>query len=158
VHPHLRVHSKCVPYLRLLSDRHLPVGSQVVNVHWCILVHVTLVALSSHSIPKCQEKQTPEPCPFLGPGQSGVIHRIWALCNFCSVPPCSITLFYTKRLCQVSWPPWWSDPLTHLYSPFLRAGHAWNVGYAYCCGHPRSIVNCIALKSKVLCIALSMIG
>jgi hypothetical protein len=30
--------------------------------------------------------------------------------------------------------------------------------YAYCCGHSRSIVNLIALKSKVLCITLSMIG
>jgi hypothetical protein len=43
VHPYLRIPSKSVPSLKLLSDPRLPVGSQVVNVHWCILVHVTLV-------------------------------------------------------------------------------------------------------------------
>jgi hypothetical protein len=68
VHPHLRIRSKCVPYLKLLFEPRLRVGSQVVNVHWCIPVHVTLVVLSRHSILECQEKQTPEPRPFLGPG------------------------------------------------------------------------------------------
>jgi hypothetical protein len=29
------------------------------------------MVLSSYSTPKCQETQTPEPRPFLGPGQSG---------------------------------------------------------------------------------------
>jgi hypothetical protein len=157
VHPHLRIRSKCVPYLKLLSEPRLRVGSQVVNVHWCIPVHLTLVVLSSHSILEYQEKQTLVPRPFLGPGQSVVIHRIWAYVAFVLFY-LRVSLFYTKRLCQASWLSWWSDALTHLCSPFLRAGHAWNVGYAYCCGHPISIVNRIALKSKVLCITLSMIG
>jgi hypothetical protein len=89
----LRIPSEHVPSLKLLSELRLPVGSQVVNVHWCLLVHVTLVVLSSHSTLECQEKQTPEPHPFLGPGRSGLIHRIWALCSFYSVLPSSITLF-----------------------------------------------------------------
>jgi hypothetical protein len=45
VHPNLRIPSKRVPSLKLLSDPCLPVGSQVVNVHWFLLVHVTLVVL-----------------------------------------------------------------------------------------------------------------
>ena len=32
-----------VPTLQLLSDPHLPVGSQDVIVHWSLLVHDTLV-------------------------------------------------------------------------------------------------------------------
>jgi hypothetical protein len=61
------------------SDLCLPVGSQVVLMHWCLLVHVTLVVMSSHSISECQEKQTPATCLFLGHGQSVVIRRIWDL-------------------------------------------------------------------------------
>jgi hypothetical protein len=53
VHPHLRIPFEHVPSLKLLSDLDLPVGSQVVNVHWFLLVHVTLVVLSSHSILEC---------------------------------------------------------------------------------------------------------
>ena len=37
---------------------------------------------SRHSTSGCQEKQTPVPRPFLGPGQSVVIHGIWSLCIF----------------------------------------------------------------------------
>jgi hypothetical protein len=74
VHPHLRIRSKCVPYLRLLSKPRMRVGSQVVNVHWCIQVHITLVVKPFHF--GMSGKQTPEPRPFLGPSQSGVIRRI----------------------------------------------------------------------------------
>ena len=37
---------------------------------------------SRHSTSGCQEKQTPVPRPFLGPGQSVVICGIWSLCIF----------------------------------------------------------------------------
>jgi hypothetical protein len=146
VRPNLRIPSECFP------------SRQVVNVHWCILVHVTLVVWSNHPTPKCQEKQTPEPCPFRGPGQSIVIRKIWALCSFCSVPPYSITLFYTKWSCWVSWPSWWSDPLIHLYAPFLWAGRAWNAGYAYWCGYLRFLAILIASIPKSIYVIPSMIG
>ena len=68
---------------------------------------------SRHSISECQEKQTPVPRPFLGPGQSVVSYRIWSVCHSCSVQPSGITLFYTRTLCWASWYPWWSDALTH---------------------------------------------
>ena len=68
---------------------------------------------SRHSITECQEKQTPVPRPFLGPGQSIVIRRIWSVCNSCSVQPSSIALFYTMTSCRVSWSRWWSDAITH---------------------------------------------
>ena len=68
---------------------------------------------SRHSISECQEKQTPVPRPFLGPGQSVVSRRIWSVCNSCSVQPSSIVLFSARTLCWVSWYPWWSDALTH---------------------------------------------
>ena len=69
---------------------------------------------SRHSTSGCQDKQTQVPCPFLGPGQSIVIHRIRCFSSLCSVQPWSVTLFYIQRSCLVSWRTWWSGALTFL--------------------------------------------
>jgi hypothetical protein len=52
---------------------------------------------SRHFISGCQEKQTPVPRPFLGPGQSVVSRRIWSVCNSCSVQPSGIASFISGR-------------------------------------------------------------
>ena len=98
-----------------------------------------------HSIPGCQEKQTPVPRPFLGHGQSIVIRRIWSVCNSCSVQPSGITLFYTRMLCWVSWYLWLSDALTHQSSrPSILLRWLSNI-----------LSDVIALKSKEVGVILS---
>jgi hypothetical protein len=76
VHPNLRIPSKRVSSLKLLSDPSSASGQPSSN---CALVYSSACyscGLSKPFNPKFQEKQTPEPHPFPGPGQSGVIRRI----------------------------------------------------------------------------------
>ena len=81
---HLRISPEYVHPLSLLSDLVCQLAAKLplcIRVFWCCCA----CGPSRHFISGCQEKQTPVPRPFLGPGQSVVIFWIWGLCTLCSV-------------------------------------------------------------------------
>ena len=100
----------------------------------------------------------PVPLPFPGKRSKFCDSRSKSLFSFCSVPPGSVTLFYIKRLCLVSWRTWWSDALTLPYPSTSELLGLENVGGAYWCGNRIFLAIVIALKSKDFDGTLSMIG
>ena len=98
--------------------------------------------------------------------------RSKSLSSFCSVPPWSVTVFYIKRSCLVSWRTWWSDALTLPYPSTSELLGLENVEDGSRCGNriflavvivldPRTLVALLAwlvthLSSWVVCMAKSI--
>ena len=60
----------------------------------------------------------------------------------------SVTLFYFKRACLVSWRTWWSDALTLPYPPTSELLGLESIEDEYRCGNRIILAIVIALKSK----------
>ena len=106
----------------------------------------------------CQEKQTPVPRPILGKRSKFCDSRSKSLSSFCSGPPWSVTLFYIKRSCLVSWRTWGSDAPTLPYPSTSELFGLESAEDEYRCGNRIILAIDIVLKSKDFGDTLSLVG